>query len=142
LVAGKIDEGKTLELINQYFGGIARPSRVLPKIYTDEPTQDGERAVTVRRVGDVQEVMAGYHVPAGPHADAAAISILTQVLADTPSGRLYKALVETKKASGVNSFPVLFGEPSLLIFGAEVRQEASLDEARNTLLATVEEITK
>jgi zinc protease len=142
LVAGKIDEAKTLELISQYFAAIPRPSRVLPKIYTEEPTQDGERAVTVRRVGDVQLVMAGYHVPAGSHADAPAVSILTQILADTPSGRLHKALVETKKASGISSFPVLFGEPSLLIFGAEVRQESSLDEARNTLLATIEEITK
>ncbi|HKQ04163.1 MAG TPA: pitrilysin family protein [Blastocatellia bacterium] len=142
LVAGKIDEAKTLGLINQYFAALPRPARVLPKIYTDEPTQDGERAVTVRRVGDVQLVMAGYHVPAGSHPDAAAVSILGQILADTPSGRLHKALVETKKASGINSFPVLFGEPSLLIFGAEVRQESSLDEARNALLTTVEEITK
>src|SRR5581483_10099516 len=142
LVAGKIDEAKTLALINQSFAGIPRPSRVLPKIYTDEPTQDGERAVTVRRVGDVQLVMAGYHVPAGSHADAPAVSVLTEILADTPSGRLHKALVETKKASGISSFPVLFGEPSLVIFGAEVRQESSLDDARNTLLATIEEITK
>ncbi|MFL6276135.1 MAG: M16 family metallopeptidase, partial [Blastocatellia bacterium] len=142
LVAGKIDEAKTLELINQYFAALPRPARVLPKIYTDEPTQDGERAVTVRRVGDVQLVMAGYHVPAGSHPDAAAVSILGEILADTPSGRLHKALVETKKASGITSFPVLFGEPSLLIFGAEVRQEASLDEARNALLTTIEEITK
>jgi len=142
LVAGKIDEAKTLDLISQSFAGIPRPSRVLPKIYTDEPTQDGERAVTVRRVGDVQVAMAGYHVPAGSHPDAAAVSILGEILADTPSGRLHKALVETKKASSVNSFPVLFGEPSLMIFGAEVRQESSLDEARNALLTTIEEITK
>src|SRR5262249_19649034 len=60
----------------------------------------------------------------------------------TPSGRLYKALVETKKASGIFSFPVLFGEPSLLLFGAEVRQESSLDDARDTLLATIENLTK
>lgn len=142
LVAGKIDEAKTLELVNQYFGAIPRPSRVLPKVYTEEPTQDGERAVTVRRVGDVQVVVAGYHVPAGSHQDAPAVSVLGQILADTPSGRLHKALVETKKASSVNIFPILFGEPSLMIFGAEVRQEASLDEARNALLATIEEITK
>src|SRR5262249_53753849 len=67
LVAGKIDEAKTLALINQYFAPIPRPSRVPPQIYTAEPTQDGERQVTLRRVGDVQVVMAGYHVPAGSH---------------------------------------------------------------------------
>jgi zinc protease len=35
--------------------------------------------------------------------DYAAVEILTQLLADTPSGRLHKALVETQKASSVDS---------------------------------------
>ena len=46
LVAGKIDEGKTLGLINRYFGGIPRPQRVLQANYTTEPVQDGERRRT------------------------------------------------------------------------------------------------
>lgn len=142
LVAGKIDEGKTLALINQYFAGIPRPDRILPKIYTEEPTQDGERAVTVRRVGDVQIVMAGYHVPGSSHPDAAAASVLMQVLSDQPSGRLHKALVETKKAAGVFSFPFIFGEPSLLLVGAQLRQEQALDEAQKILLDVVEQIVK
>jgi len=142
LVAGKIDEPKTLELVSQYFGPIPRPERALPKFYTEEPVQDGERMQTVRRVGDVQLVMAGYHVPAGSHPDAAAISLLGEVLADTPAGRLHKSLVEAKKASAVFTFPYIFGEPSLFILGAEVRQESSLDAARDALLATVEEVTK
>src|SRR4029077_13299539 len=41
LVAGKFDEGKTLELIVQKFGPIPRPKRVLQATYTQEPTQDG-----------------------------------------------------------------------------------------------------
>ena len=73
LVAGKFDPARTLALVAQKFGAIPRPTRVLPKIYTDEPTQDGERMVTVRRTGDVQLVMASYHVPAGAHPDFAAV---------------------------------------------------------------------
>jgi zinc protease len=142
LVAGKFDEAKTLELVNQYFAPVAKPSRTLQKVYTEDPTQDGERAVTVRRVGDTQLVAAGYHVPAGSHADTAAVSILMQVMADTPSGRMHKALVETKKASSVFNFPYIFGDPSLLIVGAEVRQEASLDAARETMLQVVEDVAK
>jgi zinc protease len=48
-IAGKFDEGKTLALVDKYFSSIPRPARTLPKIYTVEPTQDGERSV---RSGD------------------------------------------------------------------------------------------
>lgn len=142
LVAGKIDEAKTLALVDEYFGKLPKPDRVLPRNYTTEPVQDGERQVTVRRVGDTQLAMAGYRIPAGAHPDAPGINILGLILADTPSGRLHKALVETKKAASVLSYPAIFGDPSLLILGAEVRQEQSLDAARETLLQVIEEIAK
>src|SRR5262249_13828004 len=93
LVAGKFDEARTLALIQAKYGAIPRPARVLPKTYTQEPTQDGERSVTLRRTGDVQALCAAYHVPAGSHPDYAAVEVLVQILGDTPSGRLYKALV-------------------------------------------------
>lgn len=138
LVAGKFDEAKTLALIDKYFSPTPRPARTLQKIYTVEPTQDGERSVTLRRVGDTQLVGAAYHVPSGAHPDFAAIDILSQVLGDTPSGRLHKALVETKKASSVYGFGFQWREPTLAFFGAEVRVGDSLDAARDTLLQTVE----
>jgi zinc protease len=138
LVAGKFDEGKTLELIQQLFAPIPRPTRVLQKTYTAEPTQDGERAVTLRRVGDVQAVSAAYHVPPGSHPDFAALSLLAHLIGNTPSGRLYKALVETKKATSVFGFNYQLREPGLALFGAEVPKDASLDAARDALIETVE----
>ncbi len=142
LVAGKFDEAKTLELINQYFAPIPKPERKLQRLYTEEPVQDGERSVTVRRVGDTQLVGAAYRIPGGSHPDAVAASILMQVLADTPSGRLHKALVETKKASQVFNFPYIFGESSLLIVGAQVLKDGSLDAAKDGLLQITEDLAK
>src|SRR6185369_5490665 len=89
-VAGKFDEAKAMGLIVATLGKIPKPSRVLDKTYTSEPTQDGERSVTLRRVGDIQAVMAMYHVPAGSHPDAAAVQVMAEILGDVPSGRLYK----------------------------------------------------
>ncbi len=54
VVAGAFDPDKALALVAKYFGPIPRPTRVLPKLYTDEPVQDGDRRVTVRRVGNAQ----------------------------------------------------------------------------------------
>lgn len=140
LIAGKFDEQKTLGLVDKYFSPIPRPTRTLQKIYTSEPTQDGERSVTLRRVGDTQIVQAIYHVPSGAHPDFAAVDLLTQILGDSPSGRLHKALVEAKKASSIFGFGFQWRDPTIAIFGAELRQTDSLDAARDTLLQTVESI--
>jgi zinc protease len=140
LVAGKFDESKTLALIDKFFSPIPRPTRKLLKIYTVEPTQDGERSVTLRRTGDTQLVQALYHVPAGSHPDFAAVDIIAQILGDDPSGRLHKTLVETKKASSIFGFDFQWHDPTLAIFGAEVRQGDSLDAARDALIQTIEGI--
>ncbi len=138
LIAGKFDEAKTLELVKKYFGPIPKPSRVLPPNYTIEPTQDGERQVTVRRVGDTQLVFAGYHTPAASHADGAALEVLSGVLADTPSGRLYKSLVESKKATSVFAVAFPTKEPGLLFFGTEMKKDMAMAPARDTLIETIE----
>ncbi|HQQ78955.1 MAG TPA: pitrilysin family protein [Thermoanaerobaculia bacterium] len=138
LVAGKFDEKKTLDLVQKFFGAIPRPARTLYPTYTLDPPQDGERAVTIRRVGDVQLVAAAYHIPSGSDADAPGLDLLAFALADTPSGRLHRSLVEAKKASSIFGFAWGLKEPGLAIFGAELRQDQNLDEAREILLKTVE----
>ena len=148
VVAGKIDEQKTLKLIADKFGAIPKPVRSLDRgnmlfaTYTEEPVQDGEREVTLRRVGDVQVVMAAYHVPAVSHADFPAVTVLSHVLSTQPTGRLYKALVESKKASFAFAGAGQFREPGLLIGQATLRKDQSLDDAKTTLVTTMEEATR
>ena len=140
VVAGKIEEAKTLALIEEYFGKIPKPTRKLEKTYTLDPDQDGERTVTVKRVGDVQSVLALYRTPDGSHPDNAALDVLTSVLTDAPAGRLHKALVETKKAAGVTGFSWQLAEPGVMLFQARVRKDASLDEAKNTMLKVIHDV--
>ena len=142
VVSGKIDEAKTLGLIQKYFGAIPKPKRELPQIYTIEPTQDGERTVAVRRIGDTQMLMAGYHIPAGPNGDYAAIDVLGTILTDEPSGRLYKALVESKKVTSVFGLTLPTKEPGYMLFAAELPKDKSIDEAKAALIETVENFSK
>ncbi|HEY6328482.1 MAG TPA: pitrilysin family protein, partial [Blastocatellia bacterium] len=101
MVAGKVDEPKLVDMVNEYFGKIPRPSRTLTPTYTVEPAQDGERLTTVRRVGDVQAILAAYHIPDGGSPDMAALDVLAGIMSEPSSGRLYKALVDNKKAAQV-----------------------------------------
>jgi zinc protease len=138
LVAGKFDPNKTLALITEDFGSIPKPTRKLIPTYTDEPVQDGEREVNLRRVGDTQVVMAAYHTPSGSHPDSAALDVLAFILGNAPAGRLYKALVETKKATSVEAEQQEFRDPGLMVFTAELRKEGSLDDVEKTMLRVVD----
>ena len=140
VVAGKIDEARTLALVDKYFSPIPKPTRALRRTYTSEPTQDGERTITLRRVGDTQAAMAIYHVPAGPHAEYPAVHMAASILGTTPSGRLHKALVEPGLAVSGSSAGMQLMEPGVVLASTMVRKEKPLDDAVNVMLATVEEV--
>ncbi|MBL8510830.1 MAG: insulinase family protein, partial [Betaproteobacteria bacterium] len=89
LIAGKFDEAKTLALVAQAFNAIPKPKRELPKLWTTEPAQDGERSFNVRRKGDIQLVVVAYKVPSALSMDTSALGFANFVLTDTPTGRLH-----------------------------------------------------
>jgi zinc protease len=137
-IAGKFDEPKTLAWVAESFTAIPHPRRTLEKSYTVEPTQDGERFVTLRRVGDNQNIMVVYHIPAASHPDTAALRVLATVLGDTPSGRLFKALVDGKKAVSAGMSAAQLHDPGFLSASVVLREEQSRDEARGILVKTIE----
>ncbi len=142
LVAGKFDEAKALALVNETFGRIPKPARVLPALWTVEPVQDGERSFTVRRSGNIQLVMAGYKVPGTLHPDSAALSYLGTVLANAPQGRLHKALVDTGKAVSVSGGGGNTVDPGLLVLSAVVKEGDPVEPVRDILVSIVEEFHK
>ena len=138
LVSGKIDRAKTLAMIAENFGKIARPTRKLPTLWTVEPTQDGEREVTVRRVGDSQFLFPAYRVPAAAHPDSAALQVFMGLMTSEPSGRLYQAMVKNKLAVNVDSESDVMFDASLMGFWATLNKTQSIDKARDVMLSTIE----
>ncbi|MES2960347.1 MAG: pitrilysin family protein [Pseudomonadota bacterium] len=138
IVSGKFEPPQVLGLIERHFGKIRKPTRVLPSLYTIEPAQDGERAVTLRRVGGAPQLMAAYHTVPGAHPDHAAVELLALVLGDTPSGRLHRRLTETKLAAGTWAWTPATHDPGFIALGAELAPGQDPEAARSTLLATVE----
>ena len=144
VVAGNFDVDRAKELVAEKFGSIPRPERtgdnILYDTYTRDPAQDGERTVSLRRVGDIQVVNIAHHVPAATHPDFAPLAVLGDILSTVPSGRLYKNLVETEIATNAFSGASAFREPSLNTTMAIVRKEKDLKAAEEALLATIDEL--
>lgn len=140
MVTGKIEKEKTLALIQKKFGDIKNPNTPLRDIPTIEPPQDGQKRVTLSRVGDLQVLATMYHTPAGSHEDYSALTIAENILTDQPSGRIYKALIDGKKASSMWSFAPFTKEPSFMYFNVDVPSDKSLKEAEDTLLTLLDDL--
>lgn len=140
IVAGKFDPKTALTDIAATLGKLPKPKRQLRREYTVEPNQDGERAVTLRRAGGTPLVAAMYHIPASGSPDFIPMDLASVILSDTPSGRLYHALVPTKLASGVFGFTMDQLDPGLAMFGAQLQPGMDQDAALTTLEKTLEDL--
>lgn len=150
VITGRLDESATLAAVNDAFGRIPRPERVLDQTYTVEPAQDGERYVELRRVGEGQSVVVAYHGPAAAHPDSAALQVLAGIMSGAgggrgprgggggTDGRLTKAIVDTHKADSANMSVAQRYDPGLITLSASLNKDQSLDEVRKLLISTVE----
>ncbi|OUS32260.1 hypothetical protein A9Q98_01675 [Thalassotalea sp. 42_200_T64] len=140
IIAGRFDKDKTMALIEQRFGTIAKPSKAKEPLYTVEPTQDGERSVYIRRVGDLPYVGLSYHAPSALHQDAAALSILNEILADDTRGRMQKELVETGIATSASNFMFPFADSSQFLFLLQGGKDSDISELERQLIALAENL--
>lgn len=141
-VSGRIEEEKAVALTQKYFGPIPRPTEPIRSTYTEEPAQDGERQVTLRRVGKVPVASVLYHVPAASDPDFAAVSVLEAILSADKTGRLYKALVERQRASKVEGVAYAWHDPSGMIFNAEVADGNEPSAIVEGMLDTIETVVE
>ncbi len=137
-VAGSFDVQPTLERIVATFGALPKPTRVLEATYTVEPTQDGPREVTLERRGETPVIGLAYHIPSGAHPDFAPIEVLADILGAPPSGRLYKALVESHEAASVEVEPYSLAEPGLFEVFARLDKNQLIPTAEKTLIEMIE----
>ena len=154
VITGRIDDSKTLEMVAQSMGKLPRPARVLDQTYTVEPPQDGERFVSLRRVGQGQNVIVAYHAVAAAHPDAAVLQVLAGVMngggggrggrggGGAQEGRLAKALVDTRLAESASLGFQLQHDPGLIIVAASLNQDQSLDAARDAIYKALEDVVK
>ena len=140
IITGKVDVAKTLALVERYFGTIPKPTRSLTMTYTRDPVQQGAREVSVKRVGDTQLAAMLYHTAAASHPDAVAMEALSEILADTPNGRLHKELVEKNKAVSIAPWNFSLTEPGYIVFMAELSKEQSIADLRTALQTGLENI--
>jgi zinc protease len=140
IVTGKFDQKATLAYIEKTFGAIPKPARVLPNAYTVEPTQDGEREVTLRRAGGQQILMEAFHVGSDAHPDSVSLSLLTSLLNERPAGLLYKRLIEPKLAVSASVELEAMFDPGFLMFSVSLPKDGDVAAVRRELAAILQTV--
>ena len=142
MVAGKFDPATTLSGIQKSFGALQKPPLPVTLTYTLEPVQDGERSVVVRRPASAQLMLVSYRAPAALHPDNSALAVLATALGDVPSGRLHKALVESKLAQAAFAGANRQREAGSLVFGTAFGPDDDPLPRQKLLLDVVENLAK
>ena len=143
VVAGDFKEKPTLDLIQKYFGGIARRQTPYPPIYTVEPKQEGERRFKVIRGKDLPRVILAYHTPRGIDSATYDMDVIAKILGGSnKSTRLYKALVESGLASECGAFNYTLLDPGLFIVTATVQPGIDQKDVEDRIKAELKKIVQ
>ncbi len=140
VISGQFDEAKALGWVQEYFGSLPAPQIRRDNTWTEEPAQDGERNVVLRRVGEVPLAGVVYHVPAAAHPEFAAIQVLGNILGQEPGGRLYRALVEPGIFTSISAGGMASHDPGTLLALGEIADGVDVEQARDLLVETMENL--
>ena len=130
------------DLVEKYFSSIP-PGRNVQPVAVTEPQQSGEKRVEV--VGDAEpELLVGFHKPAVTTPDDYVFDVISMVLANGRTSRLYKKLVVEKQlATDVSAFTApgnLY--PDLFIISATPRSPHTVGELETAIYGEIERLKK
>jgi zinc protease len=140
MVIGDFDEADTLALLAKEFGRIPPSSSPIPRVYTVEPPQEGERRFVVRRVGQVAWVSLSWRTVEARHADTPALAVLGNILGGGITSRLHQALVEKSLALSVTVVPWQLHDPALFSVFAPVRPGVDAAEVESVIRREIAQI--
>ena len=139
IVVGDVDTEAVCQQLRDFFTN--HPAKSLrPLFIPSEPPQLGRRETHQEFVTELTRLSLAWHIPEITHPDVPALDLLSTILGDGRSSRLYRQLrEETGLAYGVSAFSYTPGDPGVLGIDATVEPE-NRDAARDLILKIVGEI--
>jgi zinc protease len=160
ILVGDFERADALKLVNEHFGSYTAPTHPIPEVYTEEPPQQGERRLVIRRAGELALVQMAFHTPgvlgqmnvlsneelatraANPPADndIYPLVVLSVALSHGITSRLYQALVETELAVDANSNADQHRDPGLFNLYATVTPGVEPSKVEATILEELRKV--
>jgi zinc protease len=160
ILVGDFEREHAVQLINEHFGAYSVPAHPIPEVYTEEPPQQGERRLVIRRAGELALVQIAFHIPgvlgqlnvlsneelarraANPPADndIYPLVVLSVAMSHGITSRLYQALVETELAVDASSNADQHRDPGLFNLYATVSPGVEPGKVEETILEELRKV--
>jgi zinc protease len=129
VIAGNIEFEKAKELSEKWFAPIA-PVQVKPRTLPQEPQQTEARKLTVQRDVPLDAIYKAYHVGARGDEDYHAMDMVSDILSNGKSARLYLELVKNKQLfSEINAYMSGDLDKGLFIISGKLVKGVSMEAA-------------
>lgn len=141
VIVGDVKINQVKRLARKYFAPIkAQPAP--RKIHTVEPKQKGERRVYVQKPSvSSANILFAYHVPETKHKDYYPLSMLSSILADGESSRLYRSLVDEQQvATDVFTYMPDSFDPNLFYIYATAADKVSAVQLEKALIKEINKV--
>ncbi|MCL1079824.1 insulinase family protein [Parashewanella spongiae] len=142
VIAGDVQFDNVKKLSEQYFGAI--PAQTPPaKVRTVEPEQKGERRLFVEKASvSTPNVMIGYHTPAAKSDDYYALDVLSSILSEGNSSRLYQGLVDKQIALAAQTYMPTSFDPNLFYVFGIASPKVSAETVEKALIEQIDLIAE
>ncbi len=140
-IAGDIDIPEAKKLIQKYFGSIPRGKTEIPRPNKQVPELTGEQRTTIYDNIQLPAVITGFRIPAEGTPDYYAVDMLSTLLAQGQSSRLYRSLVDDQqKALQIGAFPFGLEDAGINVVFALVNQGGDIGELEAALQAEIAKV--
>src|SRR6476619_6053195 len=139
VVVGDVESEAVYRQLGEFFQ--SHPAKSLRPIFIpSEPPQLGRREMDQEFVTELTRLSLAWHIPEITNPDVPALDLLSTILGDGRSSRLYRRLrEETGLAYGVSAFSYTPGDPGVLGVDATVEPD-NRDAARDLILEIIAEV--
>ncbi|HUE40755.1 MAG TPA: pitrilysin family protein [Chthoniobacterales bacterium] len=139
IVVGDVDAAKIHQQLADYFKDYPEKS-LKPVFVPEEPPQLGRREVHTEFATELSRLSLAWHIPELTHPDVPALDLLSTILGEGRSSRLYRRVREQAGvAYSVSAFSYTPGDPGL--FGVDATVDPNKrDEAEKLILQMIGEV--
>ncbi len=134
IIAGDFDPEKVRQLIDKYFGSIKK-GNIIPPISTKfNNYHSGEKRTVIKDRVQLPRIYMAYHIPAYGTKESYTTEIMSDILSEGKSARLYQSLIYKKQiAQDAHALMLNMQETSLLIFLVTAKPGVSVDKLEKEL---------